>query len=90
MKALVISDVHSNLLALEAVWKKEGDSKAVYCAGDIADWGLYPRETIAWLREHDARCVRGNHDDDLLACRKGGAFNRMPPAGPTSSSKGPR
>ena len=66
MKALLISDVHSNIDALNAIWREEGDSDAVYCAGDIVDYGLFPKEVIAWMREHHAHCVMGNHDENLL------------------------
>lgn len=66
MKALVISDVHSNADALEAVWRQEGGADAIYCAGDVVDMGPDPNEAIAWLREHGAICIRGNHDEALL------------------------
>ena len=32
MKTLIISDLHSNIFALEAIWNQEHDSDAVYCA----------------------------------------------------------
>lgn len=66
MKALIISDLHSNIDALEAIWKKENDSDIIYCAGDLVDVGPNPNEVIAWLIYHKAHCVRGNHDDLLL------------------------
>ena len=46
MKALILSDVHSNVIALEAIWAREGDADAIYCAGDLVDYGVYPRETL--------------------------------------------
>lgn len=55
MKALLISDVHGNLPALEAVWKKEGNSDAVYCAGDLVDWGSTP-----WRPSHGSRSTVSN------------------------------
>ncbi|WP_409341470.1 metallophosphoesterase family protein [Paenibacillus sp. MBLB4367] len=67
MKALVISDVHANIYALEAVWKKEKDSEVVYCAGDLVDYGPFPKEVIGWMREHNAWCVQGNHDRKVSA-----------------------
>lgn len=62
MKALILSDVHSNVVALEAIWAREGHADAIYCAGDLVDYGMYPRETLAWMRAHNVVCVQGNHD----------------------------
>lgn len=62
MKALILSDLHGNINALEAIWRKEKDSDIVYCAGDLVDYGPFPREVTAWVREHDVQCVQGNHD----------------------------
>ena len=62
MKMLVISDIHANVDSLHAVWAKESDADVILCAGDITDWGFHPHEVIAWLREHNAICVHGNHD----------------------------
>lgn len=66
MKALIISDLHSNIAALEAIGEKEKDSDIIYCAGDLVDVGPNPNEVIAWLISHKAICVRGNHDDLIL------------------------
>jgi putative phosphoesterase len=62
MKALILSDLHSNIYALEAIWRKECDSELVLCAGDLVDYGPYPCEVLTWLREHNVHCVQGNHD----------------------------
>ena len=43
MKALIISDIHSNIYGLEAVYKKEKDSDIIYCAGDLVDYGPFPK-----------------------------------------------
>jgi putative phosphoesterase len=66
MKALIISDIHSNIVALEAIWKREKDSDVIYCAGDLVDYGPYPKEVIAWVREHRVICVKGNHDEKVV------------------------
>ena len=62
MKMLLISDIHANYDALCAVWKKEGGADLVACAGDVVDYGFNPHECIAWLREHEAITIAGNHD----------------------------
>ncbi len=66
MKALIISDVHSNIDALRAVFAQEKDFDVVYCAGDIVDHGLDPCEAIDWLIEHNCHCVSGNHDIGVI------------------------
>ncbi len=66
MKILLISDLHANIDALNAVWEKESDADVVWCAGDVVDWGFYPHETIAWLRERNAVTIFGNHDKAFL------------------------
>ncbi|GAA3409199.1 metallophosphoesterase family protein [Paenibacillus hodogayensis] len=67
MKALIISDIHANIYALEAVWEAESDSDIIYCAGDLVDYGPFPAEVIAWVRKHRAVCVQGNHDRNVAA-----------------------
>lgn len=58
----VISDIHGNLAALEAVLDEIGDVKTIYCAGDIVGYGPRPNECCELLRERDVKCVMGNHD----------------------------
>lgn len=49
MKALILSDIHSNIYALEAIWNKERDSDLILCAGDLVDYGPFPQEVLAWV-----------------------------------------
>ncbi|MSP12139.1 MAG: metallophosphoesterase [Chloroflexi bacterium] len=72
MKTLIISDVHSNIYALEAIWARESNSDLIICGGDLVDYGLYPREVIAWIREHRVLCVQGNHDRQVASCYRTG------------------
>ncbi|WP_240420066.1 metallophosphoesterase family protein [Paenibacillus periandrae] len=67
MKALIISDIHANIYALENIWKQEKDSDVIYCAGDLVDYGPFPKEVLQWITEHKALCVRGNHDERVAA-----------------------
>jgi putative phosphoesterase len=62
MKTLILSDIHSNIYALEAIWRKESDCERILCAGDLVDYGPFPREVLAWVRSHNVTCVQGNHD----------------------------
>jgi len=79
MKILILSDIHSNIVALEAIWAKEKDSDLVYCAGDLVDYGPYPQEVIAWLQAHEVPCVQGNHDAWVcLNYRRGRFLDKVP------------
>ena len=64
MRLLVISDIHGNWPALQAI-REEGD--AVVCLGDMVSYGPFPRECVAWVRERAAYVVRGNHDTALAS-----------------------
>jgi len=74
MKIVVVSDLHSNAHAFEAVLGAESDSDTVYCAGDLVDYGPYPREVLDLVRERRITCVRGNHDERVVEV----ARNRSP------------
>lgn len=62
MKLLILSDIHGNIDALNAVWEAEKGADRIYCAGDLTDYGVFPGEVLRWMREHGAVTVRGNHD----------------------------
>lgn len=66
MKILLISDIHANIHALRAVEQAERTWDAVWCSGDLVDFGPFPMEVIRWIQAHDARCVLGNHDAHVL------------------------
>lgn len=66
MKALIISDIHANICGLEAIWEQEKDSDIIYCAGDLVDYGPFPKEVIEWVRTHHVICVQGNHDQKVV------------------------
>ena len=78
MKVLVITDIHSNIHALEAIWNIENDSDIIYCAGDLVDYGPYPKEVIDWVREREAICVKGNHDTEVISCYRDCDLERLP------------
>lgn len=72
MKILVISDVHSNINALDAIEKQEKTFDAVLFAGDMLEYGLQPKEVIAWMRKNKVIAVAGNHDSSMLETYKQG------------------
>lgn len=66
MRLLIVSDIHSNVAALEAVRQAAGAVDAIYCAGDYVNYGTNPHEAIQWVKDYGAYCVVGNHDRYLL------------------------
>jgi predicted phosphodiesterase len=65
MRCAIISDVHGNLDALEAVLADAaatGEIHQWWCLGDLVGYGPQPNECVAALRERGALCVAGNHD----------------------------
>ncbi|HEY8179220.1 MAG TPA: metallophosphoesterase family protein [Candidatus Limnocylindria bacterium] len=62
MRLAVLSDIHANLAALEAVRDDMPEVDEVWVLGDIVGYGPQPNEVIAALQEMGARSVMGNHD----------------------------
>jgi predicted phosphodiesterase len=59
---LVLSDIHSNLTAFEAVLADAGPVDQIWCVGDVIGYGPQPNECIERLRSLPHFCVAGNHD----------------------------
>ncbi len=64
MKILVISDIHANWPALEAVIAAESFDRLVV-GGDLVSYGPHPREVVSFVRRQATVAVRGNHDEAL-------------------------
>ncbi|MGC9315138.1 MAG: metallophosphoesterase family protein, partial [bacterium] len=64
MRAAIISDIHSNLPALESVLEdiEMRGADEIFCLGDIIGYGANPRECLVLVREKCTRVVAGNHD----------------------------
>ncbi len=65
MRSLILSDIHSNLEALEAVLadaESRGGFDEVWCLGDTVGYGPDPGRCIALLQQHNFTSVVGNHD----------------------------
>lgn len=63
-KVAFISDIHSNLPALEESLKEiqlRGVDE-VYCLGDIIGYHSFPNEVIKLLKDNGVICIKGNHD----------------------------
>jgi len=62
MRHGIISDVHSNLEALEAALDALGDVDVLISPGDVVGYGPNPNECCEILRERQVITVMGNHD----------------------------
>jgi predicted phosphodiesterase len=63
MRVLVLSDIHGNLAALEAV--ASTSYEAVVCLGDLVGYGPNPGPVVRWVRENATLTLQGNHDRAL-------------------------
>lgn len=63
MRYLIVSDLHSNWEALDAVLQvTAGRYDAVLCCGDLVGYGADPNAITDWARANVVAVVRGNHD----------------------------
>lgn len=59
MRILVVSDIHANWPALEAI---DEPHDVCLCLGDLVDYGPDPAACVRWAMEHADHAIRGNHD----------------------------
>jgi len=63
VRYLIISDLHSNWEALEAVLDAaNGRYERIVCCGDLVGYGPDPNRVVDWARSHLDAVIRGNHD----------------------------
>jgi predicted phosphodiesterase len=63
VRYLVISDLHSNWEALQAVLDEAaGKYDQIVCCGDLVGYGADPNPVVDWVRQNVKATVRGNHD----------------------------
>src|SRR5438105_8546708 len=77
MRYLILSDIHSNLEALQACVQraKQAGYDAVLCCGDLVGYGPNPVETIDVIRSLNATTIRGNHDRVAAGLDEATQFN---------------
>jgi predicted phosphodiesterase len=75
MRICVLSDIHGNLPALDAVLEALKPYDAVWQLGDVVGYGPQPDEVVARLVDVHAVGVRGNHDSAALGVLDTDSFN---------------
>ena len=80
MRIGVLSDIHSNRVAFEAVLADVPDVDALVCAGDVVGYNPWPAECVELVREREIPTVVGNHDR-AVASGTTFRFNSMAKAG---------
>ena len=78
MRALILSDIHANLEALEAVVAHAqtcGGFDVIWCLGDTVGYGPDPGPCIDRIREFDLVAVAGNHDHAAIGLIDASDFN---------------
>jgi len=68
MRVAVISDIHANLHALEAVVEaiQQESPDEIWCLGDLVGYGPQPNQCCAWVAAGTQICLAGNHDLGVL------------------------
>jgi hypothetical protein len=76
MRVLVISDIHSNCTALEAVLAGAGTVDEIWCLGDLVGYGPDPNAVVSLLRGlPHLTCLLGNHDVAVIGKMPFETFN---------------
>jgi len=76
MKIALISDLHANYEALQAIESDIADADFIACAGDLLGYYCQVNEVLEWVQSHVDYCVIGNHDYYVL----NGCPASVPPA----------
>lgn len=78
MKILLLSDIHGNFPALQAIaaeFKPEGFDRIINC-GDSLVYAPFPNETLSWLRRFDVLSILGNTDKKVIKLLHGKSFKK--------------
>ena len=79
MKYAILSDIHSNLEALQVVLDHAQKQKCTHyvCVGDIVGYGPNPKECLQIIRDLNCPVVMGNHDEYCATTLDLTGFNPM-------------
>ena len=80
MKILLLSDIHGNREALEAILRNEKSWDLLVCAGDFVDYGTSPSFVVDYFasQSSSAKLVQGNHDAHTVREYRKGAYESLP------------
>jgi diadenosine tetraphosphatase ApaH/serine/threonine PP2A family protein phosphatase len=78
MQVAILSDIHGNRHALEAVLEDVSHTAAerLWCLGDVVGYGADPNDCCAIVRDHAAICLAGNHDMAVTGALELDEFSR--------------
>jgi len=67
MRIAILSDIHGNLPALDAVFADLGNRphETTYCLGDLVGYGAFPNEVVDRIRAERIPTIMGNYDDGV-------------------------
>lgn len=79
MRYAIISDIHANLEAFEAVLADAEENKCTHfvCLGDVVGYNANPHECAERIRQMDWPIVKGNHDEQASLDESSRDFNEM-------------
>ncbi|HLW36772.1 MAG TPA: metallophosphoesterase family protein [Chthoniobacterales bacterium] len=79
MRYAILSDIHANLEAFEAVLADARDNKCTHfvCLGDVVGYNANPHECVERIRAMDCPIVKGNHDEQASLVESSRDFNEM-------------
>src|SRR5207245_1476458 len=86
----LLSDIHANLVALEAVLAAMGPVDARWVTGDSVGYGPDPSDVLALLGERRATLVAGNHDRAVATGQGLELFNPIAAAAVLVHREGPK
>lgn len=79
MRYAIISDIHANLEATEAVLDDARNQKCSHfvCLGDVVGYNANPHECVELIRQMDCPIVKGNHDEQAYLIESSRDFNEL-------------
>ena len=79
MRFAILSDIHSNLEAFEAVLAdaRARECTQFVCLGDVVGYNANPQECVERVREMDCPIVKGNHDEQASLVESSRDFNEL-------------
>jgi predicted phosphodiesterase len=78
LRYLVLSDIHANWYALQAVVADASDQfDQIICSGDLVGYNPHPSRVLDWTRRHCTAVIRGNHDKVVAGSEDLDWFNEV-------------